>query len=90
MQTTAATATIENVRRSGPARVIVSEEGEAVPASRAKGPVDFILVRKDGWSIGGPKRLYETARALWEKEWLAVIVRPGPSTEVTIWFPQAA
>lgn len=79
------------VKAAGPCRVIINSDGDAVPSGRQPTNIniDFILVRKDGWSIGGPKRLYEAARDLWAGDWLAVIYRPAASTELIVWFPAA-
>lgn len=88
----AAQETVASVRKAGPARVAVLTGGaiEGVFPGRTAAKIDFILVRRDGWSIGGPKTLYEATRELWAGEWLAVISRPATSVEVVIWFPQAA
>lgn len=75
--------------KHGPHRVIVSADGDAVPPEKrpyAMG-IDFILVRRDGWSIGGPRRLYQAARGLWDGEWLAVVSIISPSVQMTVWFP---
>lgn len=53
-------------------RVVVSSEGEAVPARRAleRGIVPTRMwVRKDGWTLGAPSSFHAVARSMWADEW---------------------
>lgn len=65
---------------SGPNRVVVNEEGEAIPLKKAeeKGiTVDVVFVRKDGWTLGAPESLEMTAFSLWADEWTGFFRRPN-------------
>jgi len=66
------------VLESGPARVVINADGEAVSAMRAKsmGIVpDVILIRRDGWSLGAPPQFAAVAESLWKDEWVGFIKR---------------
>ena len=59
---------------SGPRRVVVSAEGEAISGEEAKRRdlrVDVVFIRSDGWSLGSPEELAHHAFALWPSEWVA-------------------
>lgn len=63
------------IARSGPDRVVVSPEGDAVPLKEAllKGCItDYIFVRKDGWKLGCPFYLERVAHDLWVGDWILV------------------
>lgn len=49
-----------------------------------------VLVRDDGWSLGCTRDLYEAARQLWPREWVAVICYANTPHRITIKFPRAA
>lgn len=55
-----------------PNRVIIDEEGHAVPPEQAErqGIIpDIIFIRKDGWSLGGPNDLEDITYNMWRGEW---------------------
>ena len=91
---------VRNIKESGPARVVVEPGGYAVGYRRAladhQAVPTVIFIRDDGWTLGAPEEFIEDARAIWEREWIAVLEvstgrilsysdwsleRDGPSTE---------
>lgn len=65
---------IENARRKGPTRVVVSADGNAVPPNIALSKYllvpDVIFVRKDGWTLGAPTQFAKLAFEMWSGEWI--------------------
>lgn len=70
---------VKAIREGGPRRVLVGADGLAVSSSRARDyhgiTPDIIFIRKDGWTLGTPKRWIEVAEALWEDHWEAVLLK---------------
>lgn len=66
-------------------RVLIDHEGTAVPMSRALkmgfNP-DVGYMRGDGWSLGAPSELAESAYRLYADDWKYKIVKPE-----TEWTP---
>lgn len=64
-----------------PTRVVINEEGEAVPAWMAERDYnikpDVVFVRDDGWTLGAPKHLAQVAKGLWEGEWVEEVWLEG-------------
>lgn len=59
-----------------PSRVVINRHGEATSyrEAKAKGLTPAIIfVRDDGWSLGAPTGLMDTAEALWKDRWVTVI-----------------
>lgn len=59
-------------------RVVINADGEAVPVNRAveMGIYPEIGYRRaDGWSLGAPKELQNTAYSQWAGEWTHKIER---------------
>lgn len=75
------TGAVALIKIHGPSRVLVSSEPYAVSSRRAREHYgvepDLIFIRNDGWSLGAPKSLIFSAEALWEKQWVAVLIRPS-------------
>ena len=46
-----------------------------------------VLVRADGWCLGCPRSLYDAARELWPREWVAVICYANTAHRVVIRKP---
>ena len=69
----------QGIKTRGPDRVVINDQGEAVPPARARAngfsPPDVIFVRNDGWSLGASYPLWETAQSLWEDDWAGVMLR---------------
>lgn len=56
-----------------PTRVVVDEAGTALTPRRARArgiQVDVVFIRSDGWTLGAPRELEETARNLWSNDWV--------------------
>jgi len=70
----------DKVFGKGPDRVVINDEGEALPWSRAHQIhnilPDVIFVRKDGWCLGAPISLEKTAFKMWADEWVYYARRP--------------
>lgn len=65
---------LERIRAVGPDRVVVSDQGIAIPAADAAVNgirPDVVFVRNDGWSLGAPARLEGVARWQWLRFWIA-------------------
>jgi len=87
-----AEAALAELCASGPARVVLGQDGTNVPLSDARRSpttfeLDVVLVARDGTSYGAPKHLEDATRAL-RDDWVAVArVRarrydgPDPATE---------
>lgn len=62
------------VSKRGPDRVLVNDNGDAVPSQQAlvvlKIIPDVVFLRKDGWTLGAPERLETLAFRMWEDEWI--------------------
>lgn len=57
-------------------RVVIGERGTAVTPDRARElgiPIDVILVREDGWTLGAPKHLADVARRMFRADWIIQI-----------------
>ena len=69
-----------SILKDGPTRVIVNEEGNAVPSEQAKNEFGLvptvIFLRNDGWSLGVPRYLESVAKKLWRGSWIAVARSP--------------
>lgn len=69
----------QKLQRSGPDRVVINREGEAVPPFRARRDYnihpDIIFARDDGWTLAAPDSLKDVAEAMWKKEWIGVFLR---------------
>lgn len=62
------------IKTHGPSRVIINEDGEAVPMKRARelgATIDIIYIRNDGWSFGASNALKDVAYKMWEGSWVA-------------------
>lgn len=60
----------------GPNRVIINIHGEATtPARAAKKGIrpEVIFIRKDGWSLGAPRKWAYIAENMWKDEWIGVM-----------------
>lgn len=55
-------------------RVVISEEGEAVPTFRAAehgvSSYQVAFCRRDGWVLAAPQRFEHVAFQLWRDEWI--------------------
>jgi len=55
-------------------RVVVASDGYAVPCKRAKDKhgiePDIVFVRNDGWTLGAPDSLSQTAYNMWKADWV--------------------
>jgi hypothetical protein len=62
----------------GPDRVVVSRDGGACRASRARDAhgitPDIVFVRADGWMLGAPARFESVAARMWAQEWVGFCV----------------
>lgn len=58
-----------------PRRVVVDAAGHAVGAHLAKAEYnimpDIVFVRKDGWTLGSPKKFEAVAYQQWADEWIS-------------------
>ena len=75
---------IEEIRARGPARVMVSSTGYAVPPGEAEKDygikLEIVLIRDDGWSLGTPRKWLEWAMKLWHDYWVCRIeLTPKPA-----------
>ena len=75
----------------GPVRVLLDMHGRA-ESPRCLGEAwthrcHCVLVRDDGWSLGCSRDLYEAAKQLWPRQWLAVICYANTPHRITIRFP---
>jgi hypothetical protein len=74
------------IRRTGPTRVIVDDNGFTVTPLRAKRDygrvsIDVIFIRHDGWSLGASQDLAHVAERLWPKHWIGVLRPPAERAE---------
>lgn len=70
------------VQVRGPDRVVVNPQGMA-EAPRSGVPYwDVVFIREDGWSLGAPAELEETAERIWNDAWVEVF-RDGVFTPYT-------
>ena len=71
---------MDEIRESGPRRVLVNGDGNAVPpgvAAQLYGTkYDIVFIRCDGWSLGATASLRHAARELWYHSWIACAVPP--------------
>lgn len=56
-----------------PTRVLVSNDGFSLPTKKAKGPVDVVFVRDDGWMLGSKAEWEGVAYAIWKDCWVFFI-----------------
>ena len=68
------------VLKEGPSRVLISEQGDAVPMGSpfdTQGCVpEVIFIRDDGWSLGVPESLTHVAKKMWGSHWMGVVTLP--------------
>ena len=68
---------MEQIEFCGFHRILIHENGEAIPPRRAAEDYGLVPVvgyrRKDGWSLGAPVHLQDAALNLWRDEWTHVI-----------------
>ena len=72
---------VNNIKKSGPSRVIVNQHGEGWIPRRAKeiGIIPtIILIRNDGWSLGTNCDLFHVGFKLWSDSWIAVLTSVIP------------
>lgn len=73
----------------GPMRVVINDQGEAVPPARAREmgrpPPDVIFIRNDGWSLGATTSLWEVAKSLWADSWDAIMLRFHHGWQIRPW-----
>lgn len=69
--------------QSGPRRVVINQEGNAVPPVRCPEHLrpQVVFVRNDGWTLGATRRLALTAWRLWSAEWVKIVFLPGGQEE---------
>ncbi len=80
---------------TGPTRVVINAEGEAVPPQRARyilqtrgrAPFDIVFVRDDGWSLGALEEFKEVAYNMWPKEWVGHVSRVEKNS-VSTWVTE--
>ncbi len=62
-----------HLMQTGPNRVVINKEGEAVPYETAflewAISPDIIFIRNDGWTLGAPLYLAQVAYELWADQW---------------------
>lgn len=78
----------------GPIRVLRNLQGLAIK------PEDLgdawthhchaVLVRSDGWTLGCSRDLYDAAKGMFPRDWLAVICYANTPHRTVIHFPRAA
>jgi hypothetical protein len=70
-------AEIERIAQYGPTRVVVREDGYAVPPRRAREEYgitpDVIYLRDDGWSLGATITWADVAWGKWPDRWIGAI-----------------
>jgi len=70
----------DKVFGKGPDRMVINEEGEALPWSKARQlyniSPEIIFVRNDGWALGAPRELEKTAFQLWADKWIYFARKP--------------
>jgi hypothetical protein len=82
------------IRKHGPNRVVVDENGYAVSPKRAKRDygrtkLDVIFIRSDGWSLGASADLAAVAEANSPNHWIGVL-RPSAERAERYVRPEAA
>jgi hypothetical protein len=72
---------VDRLIKSGPNRVIISEDGNAVSPKIARDSKsivsEIIFVRDDGWSLGANAQLQHSAFDIWKDKWIAFIDVPN-------------
>lgn len=76
----------EAVLKHGPTRVLVSKEGAALPPQQAAVRPDVIFIRDDGWSLGAPKALTETAHRMYLDQWIGVMLSSNDVRSYAKWL----
>jgi hypothetical protein len=78
-------------RNRGPVRILRDVHGRTEAPKVMCVPwtavCHWVLVRQDGFTIGGPRDLYEAAKELWPRQWVAVICYANTPHRITIRFP---
>ncbi|MDZ7355764.1 MAG: hypothetical protein ONB55_21805 [candidate division KSB1 bacterium] len=64
---------------SWPDRILLDDTGRAEAVRRSTGTPDFVLIRKDGWSLGVTEEFLATGVALWLDEWVQVFYPHQPN-----------
>lgn len=80
--------------RLGPESVLLNAIGEHLETSRCRDHWQLfchaVLVRADGWTLGCSRDLYDAAKGLFPRDWLAVICYANTPHRTVIHFPRAA
>lgn len=70
----------KQIGANGPRRVLVEGDFAETP-QRAREIYDIwpdiVFIRNDGWSLGAPNNLADTAEKLWAGHWIGVLIRPS-------------
>lgn len=70
----------DKVFGKGPDRVVINDDGEALPWPRARQEhnilPEIIFVRDDGWTLGAPRQFEKTAFQLWADKWIYFARKP--------------
>ena len=76
----------------GPHRILIDAHGTAESPKQIESRERYVwqsrchcvLIRDDGWSLGCPRYLYDAARELWPREWIAVVCYANTPHRVVI------
>ena len=67
---------VQAIKDNGPNRVVVDEEGTAVPPNpKVSAGIDLVFIRNDGWSLGASRNLARVAEDMWSDAWVAVLAK---------------
>lgn len=73
-------AAIKRMMVHGPDRVVINAEQEGVSSKRAREEhginPDVVFIRRDGWTLGAPKRFAAAAFGTWADEWIGFVEKP--------------
>ena len=77
----------KHIQKHGPTRVLINEEGEAVPPARAMDipgmkKISVVFIRDDGWSLGAPEHLRHVAEEMWQDQWIGYANYPDEEPTV--------
>ncbi len=68
----------KRLAQSGPDRVVVDINGQALSQFRAKQEfgvdADVVFIRADGWMLGAPWKLVNYARSIWKDQWVEEVI----------------